>query len=478
MKKITFISFLLLVLVYEGFAQESFSYGIGSELYDYGSSIFESEEYYYIVNLKNSEDRSHGASVIRFSNGNDLIEHEIVKKDTLCRLDYGATTDNGNIILVGRVDVENMHYLYTCIMSEDLVILTEKYFDILPEGYDWFYLFDMSKDENGDIVIVGHMDDHLPTSLYGMMIFRVDQEGNLLDFDYYVSPQWYDSTGESDLLRKADASGYYYFKAQSMNILEFNNALDLVDSSNWLGSYPYSLSKPVTAIYLADGNFGFLDRTSYPNYFYDMRLMIFTPEFEHVMDTVIEKEGRQCPAILKGMDYTDPNQIWVLMHNDMPTYTGVEDYEIFLLDSQLNIIESRVFGGDSDYSFNYLLATNDGGCLVTGSIRQEYGTNLTDIFILKVMPEDILTGMAEVSLPYSKDVLVYPSPFNEKIFTRTDNEGLVFSLYNLKGERLLQSPIRATKTGSINTSGILPGVYIYCIYNEQGTTVQSGKLIK
>lgn len=459
------------------YAQESFSYIAGTEKYDSGYSLFESAEYYYMVGSGNSEHKLYGAVVCRFSNGEDLIEREISKQDTLCNLFFGTDVNNGNILLIGRIDVDEMHYLYTCVMSEDLEIVTERYFDVLPESFDWLSLFDISVDENGEVVIIGHMDDHLPGTLNGLLIFRVDQEGNLLDFNSYVSV-WYDSRYGSDLLRKADGSGYYYFKAASMNILEFNNALDLVDSSNWLGNYPYSLGSTVTAKYLPDGNFAFVDVVSISPYFYDMRTMIFTPEFEHVKDSIFVKEGRQRPATLKGMDYTDPNQIWVLLHNDNTTQTGTEYYEILLLDSQLNITESKVFGGDSDYSFTYLLATSDGGCLVTGSIRQEYGTDLTDIFILKVMPEDIITELPDISLINQKVVEVYPNPFRENIFTKTDTEGMVFSLFDLKGEVVLQYPIPAHQQGMLNTVCVEHGVFVYCIADEEGRTIQSGKLIK
>lgn len=477
MKEIALICILLLGILPLSHAQESFSYVIGTKNYDYGWSLFESAEYYYMVGSGNSENKLYGAIVCRFSNGDDLIEREVSKQDTLCNLFFGTAIDNGNILLVGRIDVDEMHYLYTCIMSENLDIITERYFDVLPEGFDWLGLLDVTEYENGEIVLIGNMDDHLSPMLNGILIIRVNQEGNLLEFNSYVSV-WYDSTPDSDLLRKADSSGYYYFNAASMNILEFNNALDLVDSTNWLGSYPYTLGSGVTAKYLPDGNFAFLDVVSISPYFYDMRTMIFTPEFEHVKDSIFVKEGRQWPATLKGMDYTDPNQIWVLLHDDNPTQTGTEYYEILLLDSQLNITESKVFGGDSDYRFRYLLATIDGGCLVTGSIRQEYGTDLTDIFILKVMPEDIITGLPEISLPDQKEVIVYPIPFREKIFAETKTDGLILSLHNLKGEIVLQSPIPSHVRGMLNTTDIKMGVYIYSIVNEQGKTIQTGKLIK
>ncbi len=477
MKGQIFICIFLLGFLPSIYSQESFSYVVGTNQRDFGWSVFESENYYYSVNLRNSDNYYHGTSVLRFSNGEDLIEREIVKQDTLCRLFFGAALDNGNILCAGRIEVENMQYLYTCVMTEDLIILDEKYFDLLPEGFDWFDLYDISKAENGDFVLVGHMDNHLPSTLNGLLILRLDQEGNLIDYDTYVS-SLYDSSYGSDLLRKADGSGYFYFGGGSYDVLEFNNALTLVDSSNWLGSYPYFLTSPVTAIYLPDGNFAFVDRMNDINYYNDIRFMIFTPEFEQVMDTTIIKEGRQCPAIFKGMDYTNPNQIWVLLHNDMPTFTGDEDYEILLLDSQLNITHSKLFTGSSDYGFPYLLSTKDGGCLLTGSIRQEYGSNLTDIFILKVMPEDITTGDRELSLPNIKQIGVYPNPFKENIFTEAYTEGLKFNLINLCGEEILHKQIPAHMQESINTTGILPGVYIYSLTDDMGNVIQSGKLIK
>jgi hypothetical protein len=162
----------------------------------------------------------------------------------------------------------------------------------------------------------------------------------------------------------------------------------------------------------------------------------------------------------------------------MPTFTGIENYEILLLDSELNITHSKIYPGSSDYRFHYLLATNDGGCLIVGGIRQELGTHIEDIFIQKIMPEDIITGTSEIVLPGSECVQVYPNPFKEILFTKTEMKGLLFNLYNLQGELLLRSSIPVQQHGNINTSDILPGVYIYSISDEMDKNLQSGKLIK
>jgi len=181
---------------------------------------------------------------------------------------------------------------------------------------------------------------------------------------------------------------------------------------------------------------------------------------------------------LKGLDWVDEDNIWVAVHDSWISPSGTEIYKIYLFDSNWNVKGSKYYGGDNQYYFTYVTATTDGGCIITGSCNQEEGSMDQDIFIKKVMPDDILTGDDEKIFTELKDVLVYPNPFSDKIYYKTGRENLIFTLYNSNGQIVYKSGIDVNSKNEINTTGLQAGFYIYSISNPQGKAIDGGKLLK
>ena len=178
------------------------------------------------------------------------------------------------------------------------------------------------------------------------------------------------------------------------------------------------------------------------------------------------------------MDYIDPENIWVVAFNDWIAPTGTEIYKFYIFDSEFNVKGSKYYGGDNDYTFTYLKATNDGGCVVSGMIRREVGSLSRGGIIIKVMPEDILTSDDEKVFTDFKDVLVYPNPFTDKILLTSDRNDLIFNLFNSQGQLVYQGAITERIMNEINVGNLSKGIYIYSISNATGRAIDGGKLIK
>jgi hypothetical protein len=461
--------------------QNSFEYIISTQNYEFGYSGFEGDDYYYVLGfIDSSEEILPKAVICKFSDDNDLIKNEITKEDTSSMFFFGTKNISGNLLLVGAVSdsasSEHLRNLYICEMTTELEIISEKYHYFIPVGYDFFMIFDMVIDHDNHIVLAGNLENYEGTTDYCFLIVKLDMDGNLLNHNYIESIH-FDGRYRADLLAKQDGSGYYYFNGGSYEWVEFNNDLEFVGGDYKL-EWGHSLGDPVTVKYLPDGNLAFVSQSDYGTSYYNMHMQIFTDEFQCILDTVFVEEGRQCPAILKGMDFIDPENIWVVAFNDWIAPTGTEIYKIYIFDSDLNVKGSKYYGGDTRYDFYHLLATQDGGCLLTGNIKQEQGTMLRDIFIKKVMPDDILTGTDEKVFTEFKDVLVYPNPFSNKIFLKTDRGELSFVLYNANGRIVYQADIDANVNNEINTIRLQAGYYIYSITNSNGKAINGGKILK
>ena len=476
--------FLLVVIIFLGIniiGQNSFEYIISSPNYEWGYSAFEGDEYYYVLGFIDSSDEALPKAVIcRLSDENDLITYEISKEDTSSMFFFGTKITNGNLLIVGAVSdtnsSEHLRNLYICEMTTELEIISEKYNYFIPVGYDFLMIFDMVIDQDSHIVLAGNLENYEGTTGNCLLLVKFDMEGNLLNFNY-IESIYFDGIYRADLMVKQDGSGYYYFGGGSYEWVELNNDLGYVAGGYHIDP-PHYIGNPVSTKYLPNTNLAFVSQSDYGSSYYDIHLQVFTNEFDCIFDTVLMEEGRQCPAILKGIDYVDPENIWVVAHNDWVAPTGIEIYKIYLFDSQFNVKGSKYYGGDTRYDFYHLLATQDGGCLLTGNIKQEQGTMLRDIFIKKVMPDDILTGDDEKVFSDLKDVFVYPNPFKDKIYFKTGRKNLTFTLYNSNGQIVNKSDIAANRINEINTSGLSKGYYIYSITNSNGKAIDGGKLLK
>jgi len=470
---IVFFSFLLINVN----CQSSFEITINRPLRDYSHSSIEAGNFYYTMGFIHDSIEYANGAIIKFDNENNLLIKEIIKNDTQTIINYAIEKTNNNILVVGWMkDTFQMSYLYVFEITTDLEIVMEKYHYFIPDGYDYFSLFDMVINQDDHIVLAGNFDDYAGTTGNCFLIVELDMDGNLLNNNYEESI-YYDGTPFADLVVKQDGTGYYYFGGGSYEWVEFNNDLEYVAGGYHI-NWPHDLGGTISAKYLSNGNLMFVGMKSNSTYFYDLQLLIYNSELQNIKDTVIVEDGRQYPARLKGMDFITEDNIWVAVHDSWISPYGTEIYKIYIFDSDWNVKGSKYYGGDTQYDFNYVTATYDGGCIITGTCNQEEGSLDQDIFIKKVMPDDILTGTDEKVFTEFKDVLVYPNPVSDKIFLKADRKGLCFNLYNANGRIVYQSDIDVHRRNEINIAWLPAGLYIYSITNANGKAIDGGKLLK
>ncbi len=474
--KIQFTLILIAISLIKVSGQNSFEYVLNSDYPCSSYSVLESDNYYYMLGSYYWEGMGNMAFIARFTNGTDMITKNITKQDTNSKFFFGTQNNDGNLLIIGRAETQQKkeQFLYCCLMNEDLDILDEKYYSITPDEYTTIILYDMVIDPDGNIVVAGHLDNFAGTMGYCLTLVRINMNGDLIDYNYYPNIN-FDGRQWGELLARQNGSGYYYFNGGSFEWVKIDSQLQYVTGSFF---YPNEIGLPATAKYLPDGNIAFVGQDDVGASYYDIVLNILTDDLQWVYDTAIVEPGRQCPAIFKGMDYTDPDNIWVVAFNDWIAPTGTEVYKFYIFDSQFNVKGSKYYGGDTDYNFRYLIATSDGGCLTSGTVREKEGSTHQVIFIKKVMPEDILTGNDEKVFSDFKDVLVYPNPFNDKVYLKTDRNDLTFNLFNSRGQLVYQGFITDRIKNEIDVGNLQKGIYVYSITNSAGKAIDGGKMLK
>ena len=183
-------------------------------------------------------------------------------------------------------------------------------------------------------------------------------------------------------------------------------------------------------------------------------------------------------AVYNGLEFIDNNNIWIPTYVDIPTnLPGAELFRFHIFDTNLNLKGVKEYGGDKHYCLFNTLVTSDGGCLLTGMVPDYEGSWNHDAYVIKVMPEDVLTFAEETPFDFDRDVIVFPNPFLTEINIQTVRKNLTFNMFDIIGNLILSKEIDHIPNYTLSTGNINSGFYFYTIH-YRNRTIQSGKLIK
>jgi hypothetical protein len=183
------------------------------------------------------------------------------------------------------------------------------------------------------------------------------------------------------------------------------------------------------------------------------------------------------PASNNGLDFKNKDSIFV---GGTANFLGSNSY-FFLTqyDSILNLRWERFYGGDGYYQLDKIVATNDGGCIMAGTIIDESCPFLKhDVIIIKVNYEGHIVNIGESPALQAREAILYPNPGGECLNVRLGQqhaEGLLI-LYSITGQLVLTLHLNNFIT-IINTQHLPSGSYIYKINNAKGLN-ESGVWIK
>ena len=150
---------------------------------------------------------------------------------------------------------------------------------------------------------------------------------------------------------------------------------------------------------------------------------------------------------------------------------------------ELEIISTHFYGGDAVYCPCEIIATSDGGSIVTG-FSYDYINNLPlyeyelDIFALKVNSEGLITDLPDDSPYKAHDAIVYPNPGSEEVIVHSGPqiEGAVFTLFDMQGKVVLSQTIHSTEQ-HFDTKNLSSGTYPWRI-TFKNKVIENGKWIK
>ena len=386
---------------------------------------------------------------------------------------------------------------------------------------------------NGQYILVGSFYDTLGTySNAGVLLARMDQNLEVFDSKMYFFPASYRLNGlsssfENDSTILAGSSITNVGSIPRPFLYEFNFAFDSLKANFYLDDYgfvshmrklsngTYWFLKSLQQEYqVVDSLFIYVNEQKVPNSItsnygvkWDSDTSFYllgdkvspAPEHNlafirqyHPLDTtghIFNQWGvsdtLDFPAAWNGIDFNNKDSIFVggtrnLYYWD-PWFGQQPSWFIILqTDSMLNIRWERFYGGDAYYIMGKIIATQDGGCLIGGT-RYDYKNETedrADIIILKLNKDGIITGNGEPPAIEMREALVFPNPGTTEIKVRiaAQHPTSLFRLFDMNGRQVASEKITG-KWGTVNTTFLKSGTYVYRITNDNGL-FETGKWVK
>lgn len=409
------------------------------------------------------------------------------KEDTCYNFCFGFQKNNSNYFIIGSLGDSAhpnynqyiMDHIYLCELTPENDLVWEKMYPILS-GYV-LNLADFLIDNENNIVlysglkIIPYSNDHLLLSKFNM-------DGDLLCSNFLPD---YNAGLYNDIILKPDSTGYYIIGSVNKNgILRSYFDVDADLNIVAMGpNFPNLFGYPFDAKWLSNGNLFIINEESSetPGAYRDIQARIVDQNITTTLkDTVFFDPDNVYTPVYDGMDFIYEDLIWTCTFNEaIPYYPGTEVYKVYLFDSEMNLKGMKVFGGDSRWWFFHLVATTDGGCIITGMKREPEGTvnGDYDLCILKFMPEDIITSAQETPIENDMDVSLYPIPFDQYLTIKSAFRNLDITLYDLSGNPLIHESTGDINHYRINTNCLSKGFYFYKI-EMNNAVIQNGKLLK
>jgi hypothetical protein len=216
-----------------------------------------------------------------------------------------------------------------------------------------------------------------------------------------------------------------------------------------------------------------------PGAYYDIRVRKVDDDYYTIKDTTFFDDGKNRVPMYSGLDYVDPGNIWVASFHQ--TWKSSKDEweraRVYIVDSDLNFKGAKYFAGDKEVCLYTIKALEDGGCIITGNVVKDGKMDDYNVYLRKIMPDDIFTNAEETLATDDSDVLLFPNPVKDVLHIETYRKDLSISLYDGNGKCVTGRRELHIPDTEINVSRLPGGVYSYSVF-DKGKVIESGKIIK
>ncbi len=182
-------------------------------------------------------------------------------------------------------------------------------------------------------------------------------------------------------------------------------------------------------------------------------------------------------SIHKNLDFTDPNNIFQVGFTGFNVSLGFpmvpNHIMINIVNEELNLKSQHFYGGDSCiYEVSEVLATQDGGCLISAIkyvIDQDYYIIWSGLHILKVNEYGTLEPVnnEKINNSTTKLAFIYPNPSKDFINVRygAHLKNVSIEIFDISGKKILFKNLEKS-VSRIDIQNLKIGSYVYHILSH------------
>lgn len=450
----------------------------------------------YLVGRKFSlETMNFHTLILKVNAGGTMDAVDWQYQDTIGYFPELLELENNNIMLIGQCSISpdsipNKRWLR--IIDPQLNVISDHFF-FQDTSYISVYQNNAIIDYDGNIVALGVVEfidfntDHLTADFF---MAKYSQDGQSIAFKVFPFENHIEEVYDLTCIPGTDqylaVTSAFFIGMPTPQIVRISNDLDLIsniwftnssdiespcDLDHWLSNSTYLLSSLKIDWDGPNEQVGVLKADTSGNIINSIEL--------GKLDTI------DYPAWDKSLLYINDTTIYVGgFMNYIAFWTTEPSFvELYLIDTNLNLLGYRQFGGDINYQLYGITATADGGCLLyTSTYSDSNFYQERDVHIFKV-PRDsieIITHINELPDVTRKELHAFPNPVKDviNIPLSASRENIRIGLYKSDGKKIMD--ISKSNKGNLITIDMrnLPsGVYIYNI-SSLGMAISSGKFIK
>ncbi len=185
----------------------------------------------------------------------------------------------------------------------------------------------------------------------------------------------------------------------------------------------------------------------------------------------------------KCLDYYDDDNIYFASNKNIETIFYLTNHPSWIrlvkLDADLNIIWEKFYGGDRVNIIKGIKATPDGGCIMLCDFYdyEAYPDFFkTDLRIIKVDSDGLVTGIPEEGGLVIKSLLLYPNPSSGHVSIETALRDYSIQFFD-GGGRLVWTSSKLSGNQEMDLSHLANGIYLYTVVDDDGRKLDDGKLV-
>ena len=435
----------------------------------------------------------------------ELVMGEGGRRSTITNIHFDPENE-GLFIAVGKIHDNDLHYdrPFMIRFDSDLNVLWQKEVELPQEYCKFFFKPKSLMDSHNDIVYMTEVYDANSQMNHPYMYLRFSLDGEVLAIGSTQTSLF--NTG--GVFEYKDGSGDYgVCNSQWSYIQRLNRDFESVEQRNipynvhlddqgeilLMSRYDQStvLSMPDSTLFIAAFGNGWFDPEIVPGATVLMELCpadtlpnIYVDEFEGLFLSDCYDDYMEAFAQIKGLDILDDNLFLCYgIFGEEPDGSVIWNsrFCVTKLTLGLDVVWQRFYDLDNRITPHYIMATQDGGCLVTGEIAtgsvEEEGMMM---FAAKIDSEGCLR-VPEMENA-SQSVACYPNPGNNVLNIKTALQNVRVEVYDTNG-RLIHSQAIMENVTAIDATDWPLGVYVWKVYKASVSTgstalAETGKWVK